>query len=165
MNRLKIMLIVCTVLLLGGGPAAFCQPNYVSRYSSCKKADTLKIGRQTFYSLISVSGFDKDTRQLMKNLNIGKVVYLNMIDCRQEDKDALDADIRQAAASGKYVAIDSTSMDAGRISMLFYADNGHIKQVLMYTPEPATSLIQIQCYAKLEALTTVKASAAANKKD
>lgn len=159
------MLTVCAVLLFAGGPAAFCQQNFVSRYSTCEKADTLKIGRSSFYSLMSVSGFDKETRQLMKNLDIGKVIYLNMIECRDEDKKALDDDIRQAAASGKYVAMDSTSVVDGRLSMLFYADNGHIKQMLMYTPAPKTSLIQIQCYANLNALTTTKASAAAAKKE
>lgn len=164
MGKHRTMLAVCAALLLWA-PAAFCQRNFVSTYAGCQNADTLRIGRSTFYSLVSVSGFDRDTRRLMKNLNIGKVIYLNMIECSDRDKYALDDEIRKAAASGEYVAIDSTSVESGRVSMLFYADNGHIKQVVMYTPAPKTSLIQIQCYAKLNALTTARTEAASRKED
>ncbi|MBR5056689.1 MAG: hypothetical protein IKX03_05790 [Bacteroidales bacterium] len=92
----------------------------------------------------------------MKNLNVGKVVYLNMIDSPEADCKALDAEIREAVVTGRYIALDSASLDENRVSMLFYVDNDHIKQVLMYTPPPKTSLIQIGCYARVTALSTKK---------
>jgi len=156
MRKFLTAVILAFGLLAATGTEAFCQINFVSRYSTCKNADTLKIGRKTFYRLISVTGYDKDTKQLMKNLEVGNVVYLNMVKCSEADKKALDYDISSAVASGKYVSIDSTSVEKGKISMLFYSDNDHVKQVLMYTPAPETSLIQIQCYARLSALSTKK---------
>lgn len=156
MKRILTAFILALGILAATGTDAFCQTNFVSRYSSCKNADTLKISRKSFYRLISVTGYDKDMKQLMKNLEVGKVVYLNMVKCSDEDKAALDFDIESAVASGRYVSMDSTSVEKGTVSMLFYADNDHIKQVLMYTPAPMSSLIQIQCYARLSALSTKK---------
>ena len=144
------------MLLAAASGTAAGQVNFVSKYSSCERADTVQIGRRMFYSLVSVTGFDKQTRQLMKNLNVGRVVYLNMLECSQEDCAALDAEVRKAAESGHYVALDSTSIELGKVSMLFYVDNDHIKQMVMYTPPPKTSLIQIGCYANVSALSTRK---------
>lgn len=159
MKKILTTVILAFGILTAAGPDVFCQTNFVSRYSSCNNADTLKISRNAFYRLISLTGYDKDTRQLLKNLNVGKVVYLNMVKCSDADKKALDFDIESAVASGRYVSMDSTSVERGLISMLFYADNDHVKQVLMYTPAPETSLIQIQCYARLSALSTKKETA------
>lgn len=156
MRRRSLSTALLTIALMLGGVAASGQINYVSRYSSCEGADTVLVGRRAFYSLISVTGYDRDTRQLMKNLNVGKVVYLNMLECPQEDCGHLDADIKAAVSAGLYTALDSTSLDEGRVSMLFFVENDHVKQMLLYTPPPRTSLIQIGCYAKLSALSTKK---------
>ena len=86
----------------------------------------------------------------------GKVVYLNMIDSPEADCRALDSEIREVVANGQYIPLDSTSLEQGRVSMLFYVDNEHIKQMLMYTPPPKTSLIQIGCYANYHMLSTEK---------
>ena len=152
----RLFLLVATLALLLPGAASRAQVNFVSKYSTCENADTVQIKRNVFYSLISVSGYDRESRQLMKNLNVGKVVYLNMIDSPEADCKALDTEIREAVETGQYIALDSTSLDQGRVSMLFYVDNDHVKQVLMYTPPPATSLIQIGCYARVSALSTKK---------
>lgn len=148
--------VLLTIALMLGGVAASGQINYVSRYSSCKGADTVLVGRRAFYSLISVTGYDRHTRQLLKNLNVGKVVYLDMLGCSEEDCGLLDTDIRTAVSEGIYTALDPASLDEGRVSMLFFVENDHIKQMLLYTPPPGTSLIQIGCYAKLSALSTKK---------
>ena len=156
MKRFFLLFSICAALLIAECRNVAGQVNFVSKYSSCERADTVQIGRRMFYSLVSLTGFDRETRQLMKNLNVGRVVYLNMMECAQEDCDALDADIRKAADSGQYIALDSTSVEQGRISMLFYVDNDHIKQMVMYTPPPKPSLIQIGCYANVSALSTKK---------
>ena len=158
MKRFFLLFSICAALLIAECRNVAGQVNFVSKYSSCERADTVQIGRRMFYSLVSVTGFDKKTRQLMKNLNVGRVVYLNMLECSQEDCAALDAEVREAAASGNYIALDSTSLELGKVSMLFYVDNDHIKQMVMYTPPPKTSLIQIGCYANISALSTKKPS-------
>ena len=152
----RLFLLVATLALLLPGVASRAQVNFVSKYSTCDNADTVQINRRSFYSLIGMTGYDKKTRQLLKNLNVGKVVYLNMIDSPEADCKALDAEIREAVVTGRYIALDSASLDENRVSMLFYVDNDHIKQVLMYTPPPKTSLIQIGCYARVTALSTKK---------
>ena len=156
MEKALLLIALCTALMLAGGSNAAAQINFVSKYSSCENADTVLIKRNAFYSLISVTGYDKKTKQLMKNLNVGKVVYLNMIDSPEADCRALDSEIREAVANGQYIPLDSTSLEQGRVSMLFYVDNEHIKQMLMYTPPPKTSLIQIGCYANYHMLSTEK---------
>ena len=156
MKKALLLIALCTALMLAGGSNAAAQINFVSKYSSCENADTVLIKRNAFYSLISVTGYDKKTKQLMKNLNVGKVVYLNMIDSPETDCRALDSEIREVVANGQYIPLDSTSLEQGRVSMLFYVDNEHIKQMLMYTPPPKTSLIQIGCYANYHMLSTEK---------
>ncbi len=156
MKRFLLLFALCTALIATGSISARAQINFVSKYSTCENADTVQIKRGAFYSLIGVTGYDKHTRQLMKNLNVGKVVYLNMIDSPEADCRALDAEIREAVATGQYIALDSTSLEQERVSMLFFVDNDHVKQVLMYTPLPRTSLIQIGCYARVSALSTRK---------
>ena len=156
MKRFLLLFALCTALTATGSWSARAQINFVSKYSTRENADTVQIKRGAFYSLIGVTGYDKHTRQLMKNLNVGKVVYLNMIDSPEADCRALDAEIREAVATGQYIALDSTSLEQERVSMLFFVDNDHVKQVLMYTPPPRTSLIQIGCYARVSALSTRK---------
>ena len=156
MKRFLLLFALCTALIATGSRSALAQINFVSKYSTCENADTVQIKRGAFYSLIGVTGYDKHTRQLMKNLNVGKVVYLNMIDSPEADCRALDSEIREVVANGQYIPLDSTSLEQGRVSMLFYVDNEHIKQMLMYTPPPKTSLIQIGCYANYHMLSTEK---------
>ena len=152
----RLFLLAATLILLLQGAQLRAQVNFVRKYSVCENADTVQIRRRAFYSLVGMTGYDKKTRQLLKNLNVGKVVYLNMLESPESDCQALDDEIRTAVATGQYTALDSAALDEGRVSMLFYADNDHIKQVLVYTPPPKTSLIQIGCYARGAALSTRK---------
>ena len=164
MKRIIAIFSLCAVLLLSGGGVAAGQ-NLVEKYGNCLLSETINVSRKMFYSMMPMMGFDKDTKQLMKNLNVGKIVYLNMIKCNDIDKEAIDADVREAVESGKFVAMDSKSVDEGRISVLFYVDNDHIKQMMIYTPAPETSLIQINCYAGIQALTTLKPASGSTPKE
>ena len=59
MKKALLLIALCTALMLAGGSNAAAQINFVSKYSSCENADTVLIKRNAFYSLISVTGYDK----------------------------------------------------------------------------------------------------------
>jgi|GEM_PF-4566223 hypothetical protein len=133
--RKRIIVVLCTLLCaLSGAVAAYAQKDIINTYSAKQNAEVMTLSKGEFNLMKPLLGLDKQTKQILRALNIQSVDFLVMNKCSREDKDSFIKSVNLLHESGAFISIAKSEPEAKleKGDFLFKPEDDRITEMLIY---------------------------------
>jgi len=147
----RIILIAAALLAVA---PLFAQNSFTERYSTADNAETITLTKAQFNLIQPLIGLDKETRKLLKALNLSQFTMINLSRCNDAVKDRVREDFNNAGQGGIYQRIDDSEDSR---DMLFRIEEGYVITEFLLLMDKKDKdgpvIILIDCNARIDDIT------------